>query len=434
MDTALSCLPLFCATCLKEQNIGGSSSTSGNKSSSNEDDDDGIPTSGLNSDFPARVVVMGGGEYANFMVDALDIIGADVTWITTQNGVKARREKVNISGPAMTLKPSSSNNNSKALQLPFCIALRTFDALIDTIGDERNIGKRDNDEDMSVRSITTTTAGSNRSNRIVDQLDRQHQCQNYISTYSRAQRMVRDNGLIFGPGKAKKYENALKNVLTDGKLKSALTEIVPPPDYASRVLAPLFESNFLYKTPGTFQATKDMIIRTWSVKDFWECSTWPREVEGAFTRFGLPEGRSVEQVYDENEEEDDEDVTEELSKEITSSKTKSKQKPAPKGTDSSTRNNPFILDIDGVDDLESTIMNQKQDALIFLSAPFCRTCRFLYPRYARMARMGKDQHQGELIFAKADAIGRSGKQLGKYLGVQAVPSFVLFRNGGKSNV
>ena len=33
------------------------------------------------------------------------------------------------------------------------------------------------------------------------------------------------------------------------------------------------------------------------------------------------------------------------------------------------------------------------------------------------------------MFAKADATGSAGKALGRQLGVVAVPSFVLFRNG-----
>mmetsp|Transcript_38440 Transcript_38440/g.70511 ORF Transcript_38440/g.70511 Transcript_38440/m.70511 type:complete len:80 (-) Transcript_38440:348-587(-) len=33
------------------------------------------------------------------------------------------------------------------------------------------------------------------------------------------------------------------------------------------------------------------------------------------------------------------------------------------------------------------------------------------------------------MFAKADATGAAGKALGKQLGIVAVPSFVLFRNG-----
>ncbi|KAL7453179.1 hypothetical protein ACHAWC_004847 [Mediolabrus comicus] len=33
------------------------------------------------------------------------------------------------------------------------------------------------------------------------------------------------------------------------------------------------------------------------------------------------------------------------------------------------------------------------------------------------------------MFAKADATGASGKALGRQLGVESVPSFVLFRNG-----
>ena len=43
-----------------------------------------------------------------------------------------------------------------------------------------------------------------------------------------------------------------------------------------------------------------------------------------------------------------------------------------------------------------------------------------------MAQQSKDS---PIVFAKAEASGRFGKELGRFLEVDAVPAFVLFRKG-----
>ena len=370
----------------------------------------GIPSDTNGSFPPSRVVVMGGGEYACWICQALKAIGADVFLISTSNE-NMKIPGVIVSGPMM--KPEDE-------ELPFCDALGSFDSLIDTIGDERNIGNNDDDDNFSVKAITSTRSSLvGKGGRIVQDLRKRHQCQNYISTLSRSQRIVRDNGLLFGPGKANDYIAAMGRAVSSKTNK--ICDIIPPSDFASRILIPLLERKITYKQPGSFEATKEILLRGWSLKDFWEFSTWPHEEKGAFNtfdRYGLPAGDAIERIFSDkvnsillNEEE-------ELTKQEPENVSKEK-------------GNPFILDIEGVSDLENTVMLENRDAVIFLSAPFCRTCRYLYPRYARIARLGKDQFSGELTFAKADAIGKKGKELGKYLDVAAVPSFVLFRNGGK---
>jgi hypothetical protein len=46
-----------------------------------------------------------------------------------------------------------------------------------------------------------------------------------------------------------------------------------------------------------------------------------------------------------------------------------------------------------------------------------------------MARIAKEE--GEVVFAKAETSGRWGKELGRYLEVEAVPAFILFRKGAR---
>lgn len=46
-----------------------------------------------------------------------------------------------------------------------------------------------------------------------------------------------------------------------------------------------------------------------------------------------------------------------------------------------------------------------------------------------MARMAKNDQTTDILFGKAETSGEIGKQLGRELGVDAVPAFCLFRNG-----
>jgi thioredoxin-like negative regulator of GroEL len=85
----------------------------------------------------------------------------------------------------------------------------------------------------------------------------------------------------------------------------------------------------------------------------------------------------------------------------------------------------YVMSIRGVDGLQRDIIAAEKDCLLFLSAPWCRTCRYLTPLYTRMAR----ENSSEVTFAKADVTGKIGKALGKALQVDAVPTFVLFRQG-----
>lgn len=46
-----------------------------------------------------------------------------------------------------------------------------------------------------------------------------------------------------------------------------------------------------------------------------------------------------------------------------------------------------------------------------------------------MARMSQEETQSEVVYAKVETSGRWGKEVGRYLGVDAVPNFILFRKG-----
>ena len=54
--------------------------------------------------------------------------------------------------------------------------------------------------------------------------------------------------------------------------------------------------------------------------------------------------------------------------------------------------------------------------------------------YTRMARLNQESDSSNISFVKAETSGEMGKALGRYLSVQAVPAFVLFRNGEQFGV
>jgi thioredoxin-like negative regulator of GroEL len=91
--------------------------------------------------------------------------------------------------------------------------------------------------------------------------------------------------------------------------------------------------------------------------------------------------------------------------------------------------NPFIHQVAGVHGIQTEIIDSKLDCILFLSAKFCKTCKQISPQYTRMARMSQEETQSQVVYAKVETSGRWGKEVGRYLGVDAVPNFILFRKG-----
>ena len=88
--------------------------------------------------------------------------------------------------------------------------------------------------------------------------------------------------------------------------------------------------------------------------------------------------------------------------------------------------NPYVTQIVGVDGLAEEVISKQKTSVVFVAMRSCRTCKGINPVFTKLAR---ERGSDELMFAKADATGATGKALGRQLGVQSVPSFVLFRNG-----
>ena len=315
-----------------------------------------------------HVLIVGGGDLAQAASKALhDGLGHQTTIVTT------RKELSNAIQPAVG-----------ELELGFAQVIGNFDVLLDTVGDEFC------DQKSSVIRL----------------LQERHGCGRYLSTRTRGQEIVSDEGVLFGPNKAKEYSRRMLE-LTD------IPQFLPPKGLGDTVETLLEKGIFFQYPDGN---PKQTYIRGWDLKLYWEATTWPRDsAGGANIRFGFPVP-------------DDLDGVEER---FMISEPPARQSPvlvedSSAAEEAEQEARSFLVDVVGVSGLQSQIIDRELDCLLFLSAPYCRTCRFINPQYLRMARMG--QGSG-VTFAKANATGNLGKDLGRALDVDSVPTFLLFRKG-----
>jgi len=346
-----------------------------------------------------KAVVLGGGDMAAFAADGLAAMGADVTIVSTG--------KPKVTNKAVTVLPPAVGEEEEA----FSSVLGTYDVLVDTL----------EYESAGMRS----------------QLSRRCKCDRYISTLTKSQKVIRDKGVLFGPGKANDY---LKD--TGNKAKS-YTPIVPPTNFGPTTVKTLLEKGVLFKQGG-FGGKNEPFLRGWALGDFWEYASWPRDATAdGDVRYGMPVKSEAEAEAEEEalmeevrrqrrmvgtsrralvDEYDDDDEDDEEDDESSSARRKEK-------------GSPHVLEIDGIGALHEHVLAPESNAVLFLSAPWCRTCRSLKPGYNRMARMEAEEENGDgagtpaVTFAKCEAVGKSGKDLSHFLDVEAVPAFVVFRGG-----
>lgn len=235
----------------------------------------------------------------------------------------------------------------------------------------------------------------------------------YVSTMSQSQRIVWNEGVLWGPNKASAHLKEMSSSLKNAQ------SIVPPKDF-STTLQTLLDNGIVWKQ----KKEGNILVRGWSLKDFWELSSWPRDsAGGGDTRYGLPV-LDVDNMLEERFS-PGKMIAEPPPIKGGSAKYQKEEQEALAKQAKQDSNNPYVMTVRGVTGLQSDIIAAEKDCLLFLSAPWCRTCRYLSPQYTRMAR----ERTSELTFAKADASGNIGKALGKALEVDAVPAFILFRQG-----
>jgi hypothetical protein len=284
-------------------------------------------------------------------------------------------------------------------EVGFASAIGQFDSLIDTLSNEQG-GMIINEDDPA--------AGST----MLQLLRSRHRCYKYVSTLTQSQQIIMNDGVLFGPGKANSYVKSMESVSTN-KCQS----LIPSPGFGPSTLQILLENNILFSA----KSTKPTTVRGWELKDFWEETSWPRDNSGTGVRFGLPVP-------------EDEDLDEKFRIEQLQLRNRRTRVGSEGGMDvkeeqvQSTADikNPYVAQIVGVEGLAETIISKRRSCVVFVAMRSCRTCKSINTMFTKIAR---ERDGGELMFAKADATGAVGRALGKQLGIVAVPSFVLFRNG-----
>lgn len=342
-----------------------------------------------------KVVVLGGSDLAVTSAAALRTLDCQVTVVSTE-------KPAGLPASIRHLTPSVGEEN-----LAFCTALDQFDSLLDLLGDEQSDGP-------SGGSI------------ILRSLAEKHGCHIYASARTESQKLMVDNGLLWGPAKSKEHVEKLQS----RAIKATSAQFPSPVAFGATVQS-LLEKGFVLKPPQQPPKADAVFVRGWSLKDFWEYTTWPREA-AASVRFGFP---WTDERLNDDEDEDDEGP-------MLSAPPLNPSDVRPDmflTTEDEEVDNPYVFGVNSVRGLQK-IVEDETTCLLFLSAPFCRTCRYLKPQYQRMARKYLDtasdlnQDLG-FVFVKAEANGAAGKELGRALNIDAVPSFLFFKKGrryGKS--
>jgi thiol-disulfide isomerase/thioredoxin len=331
-----------------------------------------------------KVVVLGGNDLAVTAALALQKLDCQVT-------VVAAEKPSGLPASIRHLPPAVGEEN-----LGFSSVIEQFDSVLDTLGDEQ--------DDLPGGSTVTK------------QLAEIHGCHTYVSAQTESQELIVRNGLIWGPAKSK--EHIAKQQSRAAKATAAQ---FPSPTSFGATIRSLLENGVVLAAPK--QKLDPVFVRGWSLKDFWEYTKWPR-YSASNMRFGFP---GTDEIGDEDEEDDEGPMI--------SAPPLNPNDLRPEMFESPEEDveNQYVVGVNGVKGLQR-IVQDETTCLLFLSAPFCRTCRYLKPRYQRMARTYTDtaSDKGEelgFVFVKAEAAGLAGKELGRALGIDAVPSFVFFKKG-----
>jgi len=342
--------------------------------------------------YTGKAVVVGGNDYACFVADGLATLGIDVSLVST-GSPEAK------AGGVTVMKPSDLDEDTFE-EIGFSTVVGQFDSLIDTISNERK-GMLISDDNLY--------GGSS----VLQLLQLKHQCNKYISTLTQSQQIVKNEGVLWGPGKANDHVKKMESMSL-----SRCTSLVPSLGFGSATLQTLLDNNVLF----SIKSNNPTVSRGWALKDFWEETSWPRDSSGTGIRFGLPvqEEEDLDELFQREQERlqtrirvgnemgggmDDTETTKQLLID---------------------QQNPYVTQIVGVDGLAQEVISKRKDCVVFVAMRSCRTCKGINPVFTKLAR---ERGSDELMFAKADATGATGKALGKQLGVASVPSFVLFRNG-----
>jgi len=366
-----------------------------------------------------RAVVLGGGDYACFTARGLSAKGADVSLVSTRP-MSLKDTPLNpLYNTNVKAIPPAVDDDSSGEKMGFAQFLGSFHSLIDTLADEAKL----NEAKDFLQGVTRSLGGTYNSIGVAAKLKRDHGCNSYISTLTKSQKFVLDEGLLFARDPVIQYQKLIEkeNPPSLNGVNDGFMPLVAPLRFGIETLKPLLDQKIIFKSDmynneNGGNLGKSVFVRGWSFPDYTELEIWPRYDSTSSTpvRYGFP-------AFDElNIEAAEAKLREKLKVDLAKTST-SKTK---KG-----QTNPYVVDISNMSDLDSEIIEPGRDCVLFVSAHYCKLCASLKSGFTRMARLKSESFDTKLMFANANTRGQAGKQITYSLQVEYVPTFILFRNG-----
>ncbi|KAL7530032.1 hypothetical protein ACHAXR_005986 [Thalassiosira sp. AJA248-18] len=391
----------------------------------------------LENDRKGKVVIVGGGEYALFLAKALVGLGNQVSLVSA---------RPSWSLPSPTEVASSKNKDLVEvlppavgkMSLGFATAIGEFDTLVDTLGDEMGMGS------------ARTLVGNDfmHGGRFLEQLKELHGCNNYLSTLTRSQQYVLKKGLLFARDPVVRYQRERDLVLLCNNYWDQ-----------NIIQASGQNENGSHKSKANF-------VRGWSLSDLTELKTLPMEGAG---RFGFPvvdlsvtsvalRKRALADSLNNKEKASSSDDANKVEEESTKQKSLLNESSnnahavdysnntdimitTPKSTANNTikitkrpskpttSSNPYVTTIQSASELNQKVIESKRNCILFLTASYCQKCKRMSPQFNRIARKTTES-TSDVLFAHVDiSNGPRGKQLGKVLKAEKVPSVIVFQKG-----
>lgn len=243
-------------------------------------------------------------------------------------------------------------------------------------------------------------------------------------------------GLLFARDPVLKYQQETEKV---SDLDERIFMRLPyPPNYKSTIQR-LLDAKILYPVDrnenGSHQ-TKKIFVRGCSFPDYAEVEIWPNDSDSSI-RFGFPKRmkdftpKTKKSLNLTKQSEGKISQTDSKQVEVDNNELRSDTENQEKTDYARERSqaNPFVLEVESLSHIRQEIVTEKKTAVLFVSAPYCRTCRNINPQFNRLARISKEERNSDLVFAKASTAGKQGKQITSILRINSVPTFVLFRDG-----
>ena len=202
----------------------------------------------------------------------------------------------------------------------------------------------------------------------------------YISTLTQSQRLVLKEGILFARDPVLQYQKEIEKSVDvdfgsktesnkDSDIESAILKLPAPSNYGL-MLQKLFDANIIFPTDRNENGShknKKVFVRGCSFPDYAEIEIWPADsTDGASVRYGFPGiadlalEAKVQKMMGNNA-----GIT---------SRRKRRQKKERKRRKKE-QSNPFVMDIDSLDDLKEEVVDTEKDAVLFVSAPYCKLCR-----------------------------------------------------------